>query len=159
MGKCYDKFWLYRDMDNMAYIFEYCEVYCNEIYGVKHIDKIKFLDAFMRSRFRKEMEQGQPRFLSQAAYDSIKMWVDVDYNKDLTPFIVQEEQMFREKQLYWIGWIYAFIHYKSKLSSKTIVNKLPIEDMLNRYYLGHEMSKETFYNHIKDGLKTKDNRV
>ena len=32
--KCYDDWWLAKDMENMGYLFEYCDKYCKEIYGV-----------------------------------------------------------------------------------------------------------------------------
>ena len=29
----YDKFWLYKDMENMGYIFEYCDKYCKQLFN------------------------------------------------------------------------------------------------------------------------------
>ena len=52
-------------------------------------------------------------------------------------------------QLYWIGWIYAYIHFMSKESSKIIIKKLPLKEILIDYKIGHEMSKEAYYNKIK----------
>ena len=46
-------------------------------------------------------------------------------------------------QLYWAGWMYAYIHFMSKERSRTIIEKLPLKEMLIEYKLGHEMSKET----------------
>ena len=43
---CYDKWWLSKDMDNMGYLFEYCDDYCEKLYNVK-IDKNKLLKAFI----------------------------------------------------------------------------------------------------------------
>lgn len=48
----------------MGYVFEFCDEYCNQLYDV-WIDKIKFLDAFMRSDMRVLMEIGH-------FYDNIK---------------------------------------------------------------------------------------
>lgn len=51
-------------------------------------------------------------------------------------------------QLYWVGWMYAYIHFMSKERSRTIIEKLPLKEMLIEYKLGHEMSKETYYQKI-----------
>lgn len=144
---CYDEFWLPHDMDNMAYLFEYCDEYALKLFNAK-IDKASLMNAFMRSRFRAEMEIGHPKFLSQAAEDSLEQWVTVDYNGDLSTF-KENGQVYAHKQMYWVGWIYAQIHYWTKKSSKEIVEKLPIEFMLEQYWTGHEMSAEAFYDRVK----------
>ena len=51
-------------------------------------------------------------------------------------------------QLYWVGWMYAYIHFMSKERSRTIIEKLPLKEMLIEYKLGHEMNKETYYQKI-----------
>ena len=146
--RSYDKWWLPKDMENMGFLFEYCDKYCQELYDVK-IDKIKLLTAFMKSRFRRQMELGHPRLLSQSAKDSLMQWIDVDYNGNLSEFMKDESEEekyeYEYNQFYWVGWIYAYLHYRTGLSSKTIVSRLPIEKMLSHYYLGHEMSKEAYY--------------
>ena len=151
---CYDKWWLSKDMDNMGYLFEYCDDYCEKLYNVK-IDKNKLLKAFMTSRFREEMENGQPKFLSQAAYDSLKQWISVDYDNNLDDFIGAPHNEYIKNQYYWIGWMYAYIHFSSGLSSKTIVDILPIEKMIEHYHLGHEMSKEVYYKKIESSLTSR----
>ena len=149
--KCYDDWWLAKDMENMGYLFEYCDKYCKEIYGV-NIDKIKLLTVFMCSDFRKEMEVGHPKFLSQAAKDSLVQWLRVDYNNNLSLFVNRNKKKvdYADKQFYWIGWIYGYIHFMTKLPSEEIVKKLPITEMLQHYYLGHEVSKQTYYSKIAE---------
>lgn len=143
---CYDDWWLPRDMENMGYIFEYCDKYCKELFDVE-IDKYKFLDTFMRSELRKQMESGHPMLLSQSGRDTVRKFVLVDLDGNLDIYKGKSQNII-ENQWYWVGWIYAYIHYKSKLSSKKIVNKLPLKKMLKMYYLGHEQSKETFYDRL-----------
>lgn len=144
---CYDEWWLPRDMENMGYIFEYCDKYCKELFDVE-IDKYKFLDTFMRSEIRKQMESGHPMLLSQSGRDTVRKFVLVDLDENLDIYKGKSQNII-ENQWYWVGWIYAYIHYKSKLSSKKIVNKLPLKKMLKMYYLGHEQSKETFYDRLQ----------
>lgn len=141
----------------MGFLFEYCDKYCHELYGV-NIDKIKLLTAFMNSRFRRIMEMGHPKLLSQSAKDSLIQWIGVDYNNDLSEFSTKRvKRTYVYNQFYWIGWIYAYLHFKTGLSSKTIVARLPIETMLKHYYLGHEMSKESYYSRAGKKLRFEDN--
>lgn len=144
--RSYDKWWLNKDMENMGFFFEYCDKYCWDIYRVK-IDKVKLLTAFMNSNFRRVMELGHPRLLSQSAKDSLVQWISADYAGNLSDFLIKKSKKwnYAHNQFYWVGWMYAYLHYKSGLSSKTIVTRLPIDLMLEHYYLGHEMSKEAYF--------------
>ncbi len=146
--RSYDKWWLPKDMENMGFFFEYCDKYCLDIYEV-NIDKVKFLTAFMNSNFRRVMELGHPRLLSQSAKDSLVQWIETDYAGNLSKFSDVKSRKrahkYSHNQFYWVGWMYAYLHYKTGLSSKTIVTRLPIDVMLEHYYLGHEMSKEAYF--------------
>ena len=51
-------------------------------------------------------------------------------------------------QLYWVGWMYAYIHFMSKERSRTIIEKLPLKEMLIEYKLVQEIRKETYYQKI-----------
>ncbi len=148
---CYDEFWLSKDMENMGYFFEYCDIYCKEILeGDKIVlDKEKFIEAFMKSDCRALMEAGHPTLLSQAAYDTVRDFIQVDNNYDIEMFRLKGRQPeYKHMQLYWAGWMYAYIHFMSKERSRTIIEKLPLKEMLIDYKLGHEMSKETYYEKI-----------
>ena len=98
------------------------------------------------------MEVGHPKFLSQAAKDSLVQWLRVDYNNNLSLFVNRSKKKvdYADKQFYWIGWIYGYIHFMTKLPSEEIVKKLPITEMLQHYYLGHEVSKQTYYSKIAE---------
>lgn len=148
---CYDEFWLNKDMENMGYFFEHCEDYCKEILEDRHfiLDKEKFIESFMKSDCRALMEVGHPALLSQAAYDTVKKFIEVDHNNEIEAFRLKGEPLeYPDMQFYWIGWMYAYIHFRSKESSQTIVEKLPLKEMLMDYKTGHEMSKETYYGKI-----------
>lgn len=158
MGRSYDKWWLKKDMENMGFLFEYCDRYCEELFGI-YIDKIELLTAFMNSKYRRVMELGHPRLLSQSAKDSLRQWICIEYNNDLSPFKRKGSARndYIHNQFYWIGWMYAYLHFKTALSSKTIIRRLPIEEMLEQYYLGHEMSKEAYYARVGRNLKFENN--
>lgn len=147
----YSEIWLHQDMENMGYIFEYCDEYCKKLFNTD-IDKEKLLSAFMASNFRHEMETGHERLLSQSAYDSIKMFINIDCKGDINQFKKKdsgEEKEYYCNQLYWVGWMYAYLHYKEDISSKDLFNILPLETMLEHYYLGHEIDKDVYYKKIK----------
>ncbi|MCI8932331.1 MAG: hypothetical protein HFI02_14070 [Lachnospiraceae bacterium] len=148
---CYDEFWLNRDMENMGYFFEYCDEYCKEILkdNTFVLDKEKFIESFMKSDCRALMEVGHPTLLSQAAYDTVKDFIQVDHNNDIEMFRLKGEKLeYKHMQLYWVGWMYAYIHFMSKECSKAIIEKLPLKEILIDYRIGHEMSKETYYRKI-----------
>lgn len=148
---CYDEFWLNKDMENMGYFFEYCDEYCKEILDDNTfvLDKEKFIEAFMRSDCRALMEIGHPTLLSQAAYDTVKNFIQVDNHNDIEKFRSKGDQLeYKYMQLYWAGWMYAYIHFVSKECSKIIIEKLPLREILIDYKIGHEMSKETYYKKI-----------
>lgn len=150
-AECYDKRWLRKDMENMGFLFEYCDKYCMQLFNVK-IDKLLFLNAFMRSNFRIEMERGHDRLLSQSAFDSVDMFVNVDCDGDILQFEGACVQ-WHKNQMYWVGWMYAYLHFRTKMPSAELVEKLPILRMLEEYYLGHEMDREVFYERIESELK------
>ena len=142
----YDEWWLRKDMENMGYIFEYCHKYCKKLFGIE-IDRIKFINKFMISDCRYEMETGHPMLLSQSAIDTIEDFIEQELNNEYSAFTIDgSEQLLQDytegsNQLYWIGWIYAYIHFEKDMLSRDIIKKLPIENMLKYYNLGHEMDR------------------
>lgn len=149
--KYYKENWLYKDMQNMGYIFEYCNKYCENLYGVS-IDREKFIKSFMKSAIRKETEAGNPSLLSQSAMDTVQKFIDEDCDKNIIQFEDANKKSYAMNQLYWAGMIYAYLHYAENKPSSELEDLIPLEKMLDYYYLGHEMDIETFYNHIKPAL-------
>ena len=100
---CYDEFWLNKDMENIGYFFEYCDKYCKEILedNTFILDKERFIEAFMKSDCRALMEIGHPTLLSQAAYDIVKNFIQVDNNNDIEAFRLKGGQPeYKHMQLY-----------------------------------------------------------
>lgn len=152
----YDEWWLRKDMDNMGYLFEYCDEYCEKLTG-KHINKLKFLNRFMRSNIRYEMETGHPMLLSESAYDSVRRFIEVDLEDNISEFTSSrnEDEVYCHYQMYWVGWMYAYIHFEEDILSSELVEKLPIEEMLELYYLGHEMDRKAVLERVRMDLKSK----
>ena len=159
---CYDEFWLGKDMENMGYFFEYCGDYCKEILedSTFELDKEKFAESFMRSDCRALMEIGHPTLLSQAAYDTARKFIEVDNSNDIESFRLRGKQPeYKYMQLYWAGWMYAYIHFMSKERSKVIIEKLPLKEILIDYKIGHEISKEAYYRKVAFLFDKTGNRV
>lgn len=157
MGKrknSYDKFWLDSDMSNMGHMFEYCDQFALRNYGVRNFDKLKFINDFMNSPIRKKMELGHPRLISQAAEDTFILYIDVDLKRNISRYNLGEQkpQRFRQDELYWVGWFYAYAHYRADMKSCDLIKKLPLNFMLRQYHLGHEMGVDVFYDKIKEAL-------
>lgn len=150
----YDEYWLRWDMQNMGCLFEFSTKYCLAKYKYADFDVLKFMNKFMRSRFRREMETGHPKLLSQAALDSFVDFIEVDMNGNIGEFIPKQplKYNFADRQLYWVGWAYAYIHYTADIYSSELVEKLPVDFMLEQYHLGHEMDIAVFYDKVKEAL-------
>lgn len=147
----YDSFWLNADMENMGFLFEYCDKFAKRLYGIEYFDKVKFIKAFMLSDMRKWMDIGHPKLCSEAAVDSFKKFIEVDCNGDILQFRCNKEDVkhFMHYEMYWVGWAYAYIHYKEDIYSADMFKKLPLEEMLRQYTVGHEMDIKLFYEKIR----------
>ena len=117
------------DRENMAYIFEYCEKYCLELYNVQ-IDREKFINAFMVSNLRREMENGFPDLIFRAAKEIIKKYVEVDLEGDIEQFRGEPSKGYEKGQWYKAGEIYTYIHYYNEKTSRKLLELIPLKDML-----------------------------
>ena len=52
-------------------------------------------------------------------------------------------------QMYWIGWMYAYLHYKADIHSRDLVRKMSVQEMLVEYEWGHQLSEEGFYQRVR----------
>ncbi len=144
----YNRLYLWDDMQKMGYMFDNCKKMIDNLFGVE-VDEIKFLTAYMGSLNREAMEQGEPRLCSQATETTLEMFVNINLKGDLGPFIGSTDYDFEDKQMYWVGYMYAYLHYHEDIKSRDLVKILPIEDMLHLYITGHQMSESAVYNRIK----------
>lgn len=157
----YDKFWLRSDMNSLAALFEYSDVYARRKYNfIGKFDKILFVEVFMNSRLRELMEVGHPTLLSEASIDTFEKFIDVDCDGSLKQFrTIERLPSLHKDQLFWVGEAYAYIHYYADLPSKIIVQHLPIEYMLQQYITGHQVSFANFFERIKPILTSQEARL
>lgn len=150
----YDKFWLSEDMDTMGIIFERSEYIAQKYHGFEGaFDRLRFAEDFMNSNLRAVMEVGHPGLLSEAVQDVFERYVNVDCRGSLERYKATEEPPeLHEYQLYWVGQAYAFIHYEADITSRELLKKLPLKEMLHYYITGHQSTYENFYDRIKELL-------
>lgn len=140
--------YLADDMNRMGFLFEYCNEYALKLYTVS-IDRVEFINLFMRSQIRSLMDIGHPKLLSQASQDTFEAFVEVDLKNDISKIAFKEEKEYKHYQLFWVGSLYAYIHYHADISSNALVEKLPLTEMLELYKVGHEMDISVFYSKVK----------
>lgn len=157
----YYDYWLSKDMENMGYLFEYCDTFCHQYLEkqgettllCKYVDRDKFLNTFMCSKMRLEMEDNHPKLLSQAAIDSFFLYIEVDCKGDIEQFLTDTEPASLPKNMYyWVGWAYSYIHHQADIHFKDLVSLLPLNYMLENYHVGHEMDISIFYDKVKERL-------
>lgn len=150
---CYDKFWVTKDMENMAYMFEYVDRFSREQWGFE-IDVEKFINAFMRSQCRLEMEKGHEKLLSQASRDSFDDFINVDLQGDFSSLIrTGDKVQYEDSVLFWVGRTWAYLHYREDILSKDLIELLPLAVMLHQYKCGHERGLESFCDTLSDVFK------
>lgn len=151
----YDLFWLDEDIMTMGCMFEYSNIYANQLYGYQgEFDRIKFAEVFMNSGIRAFMETGHPGLLSEAVEDVFVNYVDVDLHKDLEQFRPKEPlPSLHENQLYWVGAMYAYMHYEEDIRSSDLIKKLPLKEMLHFYITGHQLDYAGAYDKLKEAFR------
>lgn len=148
-NETYIKEYLADDMNRMGFLFEYCDSYAKDIYKVE-INKPLFVNAFMKSYIRELMDKGHPRLLSQSSQDTFEAFIETDLQNDLSTIILYSEtNEYKTYQMYWIGQMYAYIHFMTSIPSSEIIELLSFDEMVRLYPLGHEMDIEVFYDRIK----------
>lgn len=140
--------YLEQDMRNQGYLFEHILEIC------KGIDLEWFVETFMMGLTRSQLDEAHPKLLNEAAEDLFDHFIlfDLGDNKSKVKRSAKRYN-FRENELYWVGWMYAYLQYKADTSSSKVYQAIPFIDMLGLYKLGHEMSKEVFFDKQKGRLK------
>lgn len=140
--------YLEQDMKNQGYLLEHILEIC------KGIDLEWFIETFMTGLTRSQLDEAHPKLINEAAEDLFDHFIFFDLGEDKSKIRRRDRSYnFSENELYWIGWMYAYIQYEADMSSKRVYEAIPFRKMLSLYKLGHEMSKEAFFDKIKNWLK------
>ena len=137
---CYKgKLYLPDDKRRMSNMLEFCDRYAMRNYNAV-ITKSVFVEKFMTSYIRSQMDIGHPKLMGQAAEDTFQIFIDYELKGDIESlYTYDDKDEYAQLELYWIGQMYAYIHCMTRLSSREIYQKLPLQEMRHFYVTGHEM--------------------
>lgn len=136
-------------MSNMC---EYCDKFAKEEFGYTGpFNKKLFIETFFNSDCRHYMEDGDPKLLCQSSAETFENYVRVDLNSDCSVFNngTDDTNDYAEYQLYWVGTLYAYMHYKTKLATRELVKIYPVSEAIRFYYCGHTMDIDSAWQRIK----------
>ena len=108
------------------------------------IDISIFWNTFINSSIAKQIENGNPKYLSCSAIDLID-----EISKD----IKLNDLKINKNCYYWAGWILTQLQYKTSYSFIKINKYLPIETVLNIYPTLHEADTTKFFDVASDYFK------
>lgn len=142
------------DKKRVAILFEHCNEFALKYYD-RELTKAFFIERFMNSEFRSVMDLGHPAYHSQAAEDTFKEFVEVEGG--IVPFYrYNDTNDYAYHELFWIGQMYSYAHFKTRKSSRFLWSRLPLREMRHYYVTGHQMSLPNAFERIKDAFCTED---
>lgn len=148
---CYrEDLYLDDDIRVKAEVLECCVEWSQHLYGVQ-LDIYKFVDKFMHSHCVYCLDVGHPYLHGANSIDTFKSFIEIDCKGDIQQFSGGIHGC-AYREFYWIGMMYAFIHYKTRIISSQIYDKLPIETMRQMYDCGHQLSEEHAFDKLKGAL-------
>lgn len=129
------------DLRVMGHLFEFSDRYAMREFS-QVISRVKFIDVFMNSFIRTQMDIYHPRPMGQAAVDTFKDFVEWDLKGNFESILLDKDEAdgFNEMGFFWIGQMYAYIRYKTDIPCSEIYKKLDLDTMCNIYIWGHQMS-------------------
>lgn len=110
-------------------------------------DEADFIKRYMTSRFcNKEMDALYSYFQTADAEDSM------DYvQKEFT--LVKSDNHYDRNAVFWIGYMYRYLHLRTGFSSEYIYSKIPFCDMLVMYVGMSTQDDEYFLDVIREKLE------
>lgn len=126
----YSKLYLPNLSENLGIMFEHAVN--------SGIDPIIFWNTFINSNVAKQIEKGNPKYLTCSTLD----YLNEIYNGK--KFILNKECIQKNKY-YWAGWALSQFQYQKGYSFYKINNSLPIEEVLRLYPTLHEADVTKFF--------------
>lgn len=102
------------------------------------IDPTIFWNTFINSNVAKQIEKGNPKYLTCSALDYLN-----EIYKDKK--VITEKEDINKDKYYWAGWILAQFQHKKGYSFYKINNHLSINEVLNLYPTLHEADITKFF--------------
>ncbi len=152
---CYEGNLYYADdKKRIAILFEYCNEFALKYYD-RELTKAVFIEKFMNSEFRSVMDLGHPAYHSQAAEDTFTEFIEI--GGGINQFYCQSDANdYVYHELFWIGQMYAYAHFKTRKSSRFLWSRLPLDEMRYYYITGHQMSLPSAFERIEEAFHIED---
>lgn len=114
-------------IENQGKIFEYAEEHC------PGIDVADFIEAYMKSRTRALIDEGQAYVSTMDAESLFNYFLEND------KYQPKQGKVAKGFAPNWIGQFYALFQWLYKMSSKEVVKLLPVEFMFEGYPGLHDL--------------------
>lgn len=126
----YSNLYLPNVADNLGVMFEHAVSI--------GINSIIFWNTFVNSDVAKQIEKGNPKYLTCSALDYLN---EIYSGRKIIP----NKESINKDKYYWAGWILAQFQHKKGYSFYKINNSLPIEEVLRLYQTLHEADVTKFF--------------
>ena len=108
-----------------------------------------FWNTFINSNVAKQIEKGNPKYLTCSALDYLN-----EIYKDKK--VITEKENINKDKYYWAGWILAQFQHQKGYSFYKINNYLSIDEVLNLYSTLHEADVTKFFDVANAYFKKQD---
>jgi len=134
----YNETYLHYVAENLGAMFEYS--------AQMKINPEIFWNTFVNSNLAKQIEIGNPKYLTCSALDYLKeIYPDKNFKPNMNNFNID--------CFYWSGWILAQFQYHTGYSFYKINKYLPIEKVIDLYSTLHEADITKFFDIAKTYFK------
>lgn len=131
----YNELYLNDAMISLSNAFDYAINVCN-------ISPDIFSLHFSESKFIKLFERGNPRVIS--GISGIELVIKI-FSDNKTNYVFPEPIFYEKRSAeYWAGWALAQYQWYTGLSFRDIFARIPLTDIIEMYYLYHEMNISRF---------------
>lgn len=129
MTRAYSSLYLDSAQDILGHAFDWVVNTCDEDLG-------EFCDRFSMSRIASMFEMGYPKYVAGCNGAELVNFVMEDMK---LPEYDHPQEFYSERSPeYWVGWVLVYFQWKTRLSFRAILNKIPVTKILALYPIGHE---------------------
>lgn len=144
MTHAYDKLYLEKARVTLGSMLDYA------VYDLDY-DISEFFTLFIESGIANAFEQGSSKYI--AGKSGIELVYEVlNRTQGRTSFPKPRLKVNRSKE-YWLGWALAYYQWESRISFASIIEKIPIKDILALYAPYHEMDIHQFVDKMNELYK------
>ncbi len=129
MTHAYSDLYLDSAQDILGHALDWVSNTCDD-------DAAKFCDRFSSSKISSMFEKGYPKYVAGCNGAELVNFVMEDLG--LPEYNYPYEFYADRSPEYWAGWVLAYFQWKTRLTFKTIFQKVPLARILCLYTTGHE---------------------